>query len=286
VRRDIFPDTALAFNGKITKRTLFRDVFLTYGVQYTFRTKNTFNPLYSTLPDSVVTDTKLFKNYFVYHNRTSLDTAKLFVRKPGVRITVGAIFSLPTEINVSTDLLAQTYKQTGTLEQFRDTIVYDNGIPGRVLIPAMAGFGISFKKDYKWLFQADYMTQLWSQMTVNGVNSGLSNSQRMTAGFQLQPKQVGRGGYMSVVQYRIGVRYFQTSLELNNTRLTEMSANLGFSLPAPFHTHIGEPVGRANVSLEYGFRGTTTNSLVREDFFRVTIGFTINDRWFSRYKYD
>lgn len=286
VRRDIFPDSAYTFNTKITKRTLFRDIYLSYGIQYSFRAPWTLNPLYSGLPDSIVTSTKWLKNRFIYHNKTEMDTARLFIRKPGVRISVGAVFSLPTEINVSYDLLAQTYKQTGTLEQFRDTIVYNDGIPDRVMLPAMAGIGFSLKKSYKWLFQADYMMQMWSQMTYLGENSGLQNSQRITAGFQLQPKQVGRGNYMSVVQYRIGGRYYQTALELNSTTLTETAVNLGLSFPAPFHTRQGEPVGRANISMEYGMRGTTSNSLVREDFFRVSIGFTINDRWFARQKYD
>jgi hypothetical protein len=33
-------------------------------------------------------------------------------------------------------------------------------------------------------------------------------------------------------------------------------------------------------------RGTTEQNLIREDFFRVTFGFTINDRWFAHFKYD
>jgi len=126
-------------------------------------------------------------------------------------------------------------------------------------------------------------------MTFNTVNYGLKNSQRITAGFQYQPMASGKAGfvgYTSVVQYRLGVRYYQTNLELKNTQLTEMSVNFGLSLPVPYRTKLGEPISRATLNFEYGLRGTTQNNLIQENFFRVTIGISINDRWFSHYKYD
>lgn len=286
IRRDVFPDTAYAFNTKITKRTLFRDVYMSYGVQYTFRLPWSMNTLRQALPDTAVLKTAWMKNRFTFQNKNEIDTAHIFIRKPGMRVTFGAVFALPTEINVSYDLLGQTYKQTGTIEQFRDTIINNNEIPGRVKLPAMAGFGIGLKKDYKWQFQADYMMQMWSQYTALGENANLSNSQRMTAGFQYQPRQAGRGNYMSVVQYRLGAKYFQTALELNNTVLTETSVNFGMSFPAPYHSRLGEPVARATFNVEYGFRGTTSNNLIKEEFFRVSLGVTINDKWFNHLKLD
>lgn len=286
VRRDVFPDTSYTFNTKITKRTVFRDAYLSYGLQYSFRFRKSLNPLYRKLADTLVTDTKFFDNTFYYRNNGKPDSARLFIQKPGIRMTFGAIFSLPTEITVSSDLLAQTYRQVGTIEQFKDTVYNAAGTPGRVLIPAMGGVGFALKKDYKWMFQADYMTQLWSQMTYLGETSTLKNAHRVTAGFQYQPKQAGEGGYMSIVQYRLGVRYYQTSLELRGNQLTEMSVNFGLALPVPYRTKLGEPLTRLSMSFEYGTRGTTEASLIREDFFRFTIGVTINDRWFAQYKYD
>jgi hypothetical protein len=286
VRRDVFQDTAFAFNTKITKRTTFRDWYFTYGIQYSFRLKKSLNPLYVSLPDSSVLKKRWFKGDFSYRQKSGIDTAALWVKKPGIRVNVGLLFSLPTDINITTDLLAQTYKQFGTIEQIRDTIVNDDRLPGRITLPAMAGFGFSLKKDFKWTFQADYLTQFWSGLRYQGEDLGLKNSQRFTAGFQYQPKQAGRGKFMTVTQYRLGFRYYQTYLELKDTRLNEMSVNFSMSVPAPYRMRIGEPVGRATLTVEYGIRGTTSANLVREDFLRVTFGFTVNDRWFSHYKYD
>ena len=288
-RRDIFPDSLYTFDTKITKRTLFHDAYFNFGIQYSFQLKKSLNPLYQSFNDSIVTGTRLFKNKFYYKKNSGIDTASLFVRTPGIRVSYGLVFSLPTAMNISYDLLAQTYKQIGTIEQFRDTVVNKNSIDSTITIPAMGGFGFALKKDYKWMFQADYMIQLWSQSKFGNTSFGLKNSQRITAGFQYQPQQSGKAGfagYMGVVQYRMGVRYYQTSIELNKTQLTEMSVNFGMSLPIPYRTKLGEPVSRGTINFEYGIRGTTNNNLIQENFFRVTFGVSINDKWFSHYKYD
>ena len=286
-RRDIFPDSMNTYNTKITKRTLFRDVYFNYGIQYSYRLKKSLNPEYIAATDSVVTGKKWLKNEYYYLKGPGLpDTARLFVRKPGIIVSFGAVFSTPTHVNVTSDWLAQTYKQIGTIEAIKDTVIDSTNYNSYVDIPAMFGFGIALKKDYKWMFQADYMMQMWSQSGSDGNSFGLKNSQRITAGFQYQPKQGGRGNYMTAIQYRLGVRYYQTGLELRNTMLNETSVNFGMSLPVPYRTKLGEPISRATVNFEYGMRGTTDQNLVREDFFRVTFGFTINDRWFAHYKYD
>lgn len=286
IRRDIFPDSMNTYNTKITKRTLFQDVYFNYGIQYSFRFKKSLDQKYVSLPDSIVTGKKWLQNKYYYNNKGVIDTAHLFVRQPGIRVTLGAVFSTPTKINVKNDWLGQTYKQNGTIESFKDTIFNINDSKSFVDIPAMFGFGIAFKKDSKWMFQTDYMMQMWSKSGNADASFNLKNSQRFTAGFQLQPKPTGRGNYFTAIQYRLGVRYYQTGLEIRNIALTETSVNFGMSFPAPYRTKLGEPVSRATINFEYGVRGTTDSNLIREDFMRLTIGFSINDRWFARYKYD
>ena len=286
IRRDVFPDSMQAFNTKITKYTTFKDVYATAGIQYNFRFPRTLNPQYISLPDSSVTRTKLFANKYYYKTKTGIDTAKLFIKQPGVRVTFGVVFAAPMEINVSYDLLAQTYKQLGTIEVIKDTVANIQGTVGRVSLPMMGGFGFALKKDYKWLFQADYTVQMWKDYTYLGNSIGLKNSQRFTTGFQFQPRLAGRGNFMGATQYRFGFRWYKTYLELNNQRLTEMTVNFGMAFPLPYRTRLGEPISRISLTFEAGQRGTTDSGLLKESFIRATIGLTINDRWFIRYKLD
>lgn len=286
IRRDVFPDSLNTFNTKITKYTTFRDVYATAGIQYTFRFPRTLNPKYIALPDSIVTDTKLFSNEYYFRNKDGIDTAELFIKQPGARVTFGAVFTPPMDINVSYDLLAQTYKQVGTIENIRDTVVNNLAVPARISLPMMGGFGFSIKKDFRWMFQADYTVQMWQDFRYMGNDIQLKNSQRITAGFQFQPKLAGRGNLLGATQYRLGARYYKTYLELNNTRLTEMSVNFSMAFPLPYRTRLGEPISRVSFNVEAGMRGTTDAGLLKEQYIRATIGLTINDRWFARTKLD
>jgi hypothetical protein len=286
IRRDVFPDSLNTFNTKITKYTSFKDVYATAGIQYTFRFPRTLNPQYIALPDTIVTNTKLFGNKYYYRTATGIDTAKLFIKQPGARVTFGAVFAAPMDINISYDLTAVTYKQLGTIENVKDTIVLNSAVPGRVSLPMMGGIGFAIKKDFKWMFQADYTMQMWKDYRYLGTDVHLKNSQRVTMGFQFQPKQAGRGNILGATQYRFGARYYQTYLELNNTRLNEMSVNFGMAFPLPYRTRLGEPISRVSLNIEAGQRGTTDAGLLKESFIRATVGLTINDRWFVRYKLD
>lgn len=286
IRRDVFPDSLQTFNTKITKYTTFKDVYASAGLQYTFRFPLTLNPAYIGLPDTLVTKTRVFGNSYYFKNAKGIDTAQLFIHQPGVRVTFGAVFAAPMDINVSYDLLAQTYKQIGTTELIKDTIANNLGVPGRVTLPMMGGFGFALKKDYKWMFQADYTVQMWEDYRYLGNVVGLKNSQRITAGFQFQPKLAGRGNFMSATQYRLGMRWYESYLELNSIRLTEMTVNFGMAFPLPYRTRMGEPVSRVSLNIEAGQRGTTDGGLLKESFIRATLGLTINDRWFMRYKLD
>jgi hypothetical protein len=56
---------------------------------------------------------------------------------------------------------------------------------------------------------------------------------------------------------------------------------------------VGFPIGPSNangidVGLELGTRGTTKFGLVKENYFKFTVGFKLfgNDYWFTQYKYD
>lgn len=286
VRRDEFPDSLFSYNSRINRSILFRDVYATFGLQYSFIFHKALNPIYENLPDSAVTGKSVFKNTFTYVANGKTQDAPLFVKRKGIRGTVGLVFAPATELTVSYELLADRYKLSSGRELILDTVLYYKGVPGRVNMPPMFGVGFALKRDYRWLFQADVMAQQWGSLTILDVNPGLRNSLRATAGFQIQPKPAGRGNFFTAVQYRIGARYHQTSLQFNNVGLNEMAVNLGFAFPLPYRTRLGEPVSRVSLALEAGQRGTIENNLVKESFFRVSLGVTINDKWFNRYRFD
>jgi hypothetical protein len=74
-------------------------------------------------------------------------------------------------------------------------------------------------------------------------------------------------------------------LELKSSQLTETAVTIGFGFPVG-RNYILQNFSMINIGVEAGQRGTINNGLIKESFIKATIGFTINDRWFVKPKYD
>ena len=162
----------------------------------------------------------------------------------------------------------------------RDTILNTEGEKGTIKLPLSLGVGIAAKKGNQWLIGADFNLQNWKDYSAFGQNDSLSDSWRVGAGVQFTPNDRALKSYLKVIQYRIGAHYAQTFLQLNQTQLNETGVSLG----------LGFPIRRAGTTVQFsaeaGVRGTTENNLIREKYIRFTLGFTLNDRWFLKPKYD
>lgn len=286
VRRDVFPDSTYILNTRITKSTLIRDVYASYGIQYSFRVPKVINPKYRSLKADTskpVCKKSIGGNYFVYRKSAGgncSDTLPLFVKSPqGAQVSFGAVFALPVTVSASSDIYAQTYKLISGFESYIDTVYNESDIKSSLVLPAMFGAGFAVKNGYKWQFQADYAQQMWQNFTYLGQTTDLRNSERISAGVQWQPKVGYRRNYFANVQYRFGARYYKTYLELKNTRIQEYGLTAGFGFPL-------KDLARLNLGMEAGIRGTTDSNLIRENYFRVVFSVSINDRWFQRFRYD
>jgi hypothetical protein len=59
-----------------------------------------------------------------------------------------------------------------------------------------------------------------------------------------------------------------------------MGVSVGFGLP------IKRAATMIHFSVEAGKRGTTSGNLIEENYFKCSVGFTLNDRWFVKQKFD
>jgi hypothetical protein len=82
------------------------------------------------------------------------------------------------------------------------------------------------------------------------------------------------------VHYRIGASYTNGYLDLKNTAIKNYAVTAGLGLP------VGNGIALVNISAQYGKMGTISNNLLQEEYVRLIIGFTFNDLWFRRFKYD
>jgi hypothetical protein len=80
--------------------------------------------------------------------------------------------------------------------------------------------------------------------------------------------------------YRAGVRYGKTYLELHDKQLSEFAVSAGIGFP------FSKIRSTVNLGIEVGQRGTTSSSLIQDNFFRLTLGVSIFERWFIRRRFE
>jgi hypothetical protein len=246
-KRSNFQPEVVAFNTRSTTSTRVSDVSFDYGMQYAH----------------------------------TIDTLKGRDLKDNVQLILGATFSGQTKVNAKVDTLTYNYYYGSNGEEIvRDTVKLTNDTKGSVVFPLSFGFGIGFRKGLRWTAGADFSMQNWSSYQAFNQSQSLKNSMRISAGVQYIPNPRTLKGYHKRVQYRMGGRFAKTALELKGTQLNEYALSLGAGLP------VSRGFSLINIGVEIGQRGTISNGLIREDFMKVSIGFTLSDYWFAKARID
>lgn len=263
-RRSVFPASIFAFNTRVGTNTRVDGLYFDYGMQMAY------------LIDSVSYKDKA----------DTCRPVKYRDLKENVKVLFGLTFSSQTSMNASIDSVSYSYfNNTVGNEIIKDTIENTQGTKGKITLPLSFGFGIGFKKGDKWLVAADFAFQNWSSYRSFGQSQELKNSMRASLGAQFIPDPRPNAIYLKRVHYRLGMRYMQTALELKKTPLNEYGLVIGFGFPVG-RSFILQNFSMVNIGVEFGQRGTITNGLIKENYLKASIGFTINDRWFQKPKFD
>ena len=77
----------------------------------------------------------------------------------------------------------------------------------------------------------------------------------------------------------MGLRQESTGILTNNFEIKETGLNFGFGFPLPGYSNL-------NIGLEYGSRGSNNSTMLEEKFWTLRLGFSLNDRWFVKRKYN
>ncbi len=263
-RRSIFPSTLYAFNTRTGTNTRVDGLYFDYGMQMSY-----------------IVDSVKYKD-----DKDSCRPVKYRDLKDNVKIMFGATFSSQTNMEATIDSLSYSYFNNSVgYEIVKDTIENTKGNKGQITIPMSFGFGVAIKKGDKFLLAADVAIQNWSNYSAFGQTQGLKNSLRASLGAQFIPDSKPNATYFKRAHYRLGVRYMQTALELKATPLNEYAGSFGIGFPVG-RSYILQSFSMVNIGVEVGQRGTLTNGLIKENFIKGSVSFTINDRWFQKPKFD
>lgn len=162
----------------------------------------------------------------------------------------------------------------------RDTVQFIEDRKIEITLPVSFGIGMVLTSNEKLKTSVDFTMQNWSEFEYNGTVDSLDNSYRVSAGAEWMPDPKSLN-YWSRAQYRGGLYFNRTYLNLRNTPVDEMGITLGVGLPLRKAYQ-----SMVNIAIQAGRRGTTSDNLVQEDYLKLMLGLTFNEDWFRKRRYD
>ncbi|HTH83619.1 MAG TPA: hypothetical protein VL490_11830 [Mucilaginibacter sp.] len=207
-------------------------------------------------------------------------------------IVIGYSATAKSMINSQNTYIVSQYSTdaNGNPNVATDSLVNQPSNKVKIQLPQINHFGISYQKDLKYLIGADYTMGHWSDLSIGGVNQGTVNSSTFNIGGQYTPNMNSLNSYLATVDYRLGFMLDNTYYNIANptgggyTNIKSKAVTFGLGLP--LRPGAGGTFYKVNFSAELGQRGTLNNGLVDEKYINLRIGFTLNDKWFQRYKFE
>jgi len=148
-------------------------------------------------------------------------------------------------------------------------------------IPTRTTLGLGFGEKNKWFVGGEYSFQKFGDFENRFL--GLENVVYKDAGTyslggHFTPEHVSLSSYFKRITYRAGLRYDVSGLEVNEKEINNFGITFGFGLP------LGYNLSNLNVGLELGKRGTTDKNLIKENYLKINVGLSLNDKWFEKRK--
>jgi len=200
-------------------------------------------------------------------------------------LVFGYSASAGTKLHTQNSFVVSQYfnDANGNQDIAADSVVSTTGPKSKLKLPQINRFGISFQNDGKFLVGADYSMGKWSDLSIAGVNQGLQDSKTFNIGGSYTPNISTIRNYLATVDYRLGALYDETYMHINGRTIKRYAGTIGLGLP--LRSNNGSYY-KINIAAEIGQRGSLVNGLVKENYVNIHLGFTLNDKWFTKYKFD
>lgn len=199
------------------------------------------------------------------------------IMKPKAALTVGAVYDFGGELK------AKTKEFISSNNVFSDTVSMKKGV-SPIALPRSISAGLYFHSP-KVVAGFDYVYQDWeSKNEYDEVNKvGYTNTHTYKLGVQFTPNRGDVRRVLNRWSYRMGARYGQSYMTFYGTKLPEVALTLGVGIPIKLFG-----TSSIDVGVELGRRGTLSNGLIRDNYFKISLGMSMfgEDYWFSRYKID
>ena len=218
----------------------------------------------------------------------------------GIKFKASANFTIPYKglelhgllsFSPETDLTSQNVQIVYTrsllngdqLGDFEETDLVSSGLDKtKFRLPTTSSLGLGIGKNKKWFIGAQYDKINNSRFINEFINQSsitYEDTSRFGFGGFYIPEFTSITSYWKRIVYRFGYRSEGKGYRLNNQSIKENGITFGLGLPMA-------GLSNTNVTFEIGKLGTKNNNLVEENYWAIRLGFSLNDVWFIKRKYN
>lgn len=207
-------------------------------------------------------------------------------------VTLGATLGLGHKLHGDSHcIISNTDTQLGTSSV--DTLTVSNGLE----IPMTIGVGLSWRHANQYVVAVDYSLQRWGDLGMPSsvdndgqydyaIRKGLLNDRhKIAVGGEWTPDPLSRK-YYNRMNYRVGASYSTSYYKVNGVDgPKEYSVSAGFGLPIT-NSHTNRAAIRSVLNISGQWTRQSLPGMITENTFRINIGFTFNERWFAKWKFN
>ena len=156
-------------------------------------------------------------------------------------------------------------------------------------LPTSFGGGLAWSHKDQWKVGVDITHQKWGDTHVPQIindrfvstNENYMNRTKVAVGGEFQPDRYS-SKYLRRVQYRLGASFATPYYKVNGSNgPREYGITAGFGLPVSNNISNRSVV---NIAFQWGRMTPGISSLITENYLRINVGLTFNERWFMKWK--
>ena len=203
-------------------------------------------------------------------------------------LTINLVYSFYPEGDLSSFNIESLYTSNSssiTLESLGDFVDVDLNSRGlentKLPVPKKSIYSLGLEKKNSWFIGLQYESKLSSSFEnvfLNIKNVDYRDSNSFSIGGYIIPDSSSFISYWKRIKYRFGIKNEKKSIIVNNLPINQFSLNLGLGLPIA-------GLSKANLGLELGKIGNDDN-LIKENYFALRLGLSLNDVWFIKRKFN
>ena len=191
------------------------------------------------------------------------------------KVNLGLVYSYGHDINGKGYSYKETYATESNfpLSQTVDTLQNGFGLPHSF------GAGFTYVYNNRLTVGLDYTLQKWADVKFFNKEGQFTDRSKIAFGAEYRPNPIGRS-YFSRIRYRAGAYCSDPYTKVDGKEgAREYGVSFGFGLPLEMYQ------GRSILSIsgQYVKVSPKVKGMLEENYLKINIGLTFNDRWFMKW---